>query len=120
MSSHQEKSNKTVTPVPDVTTMSDGEDKEVIDLEAVTRVVRARLEEDLAKAKTRNEEIVQKKKERADHLRKQKEDKDAAEAKKKADADAVEVKKKADEEARKKVLVQPLVSSVCLPSWGQN
>ena len=27
-------------PVPDVTTMSDGEDEEVVDLEAVTRVAR--------------------------------------------------------------------------------
>ena len=109
MSSHREKSNETMTPVPDVTTVSDGKDEEVIDLEAVTRAVRAKLKEDLAKAKTRNEEIAWKKKERADRLRKNKEDEDVAEV------------KKADEEtARKKVPVQPLVSSVCLSSWGQK
>ena len=108
MSSHQEKSNKTVMPVPDVTTMSGSEDEEVVNLEAVTQVARAKLEEDLVKAKTWNEEITRKKKEWVDHLRKKKEDEDAAEAKKKVDKEA----------ARKKVPVHPPVSSVCLSSWG--
>ena len=97
-------------PVPDVTTMSDGEDEEVINLEAVTWVARVKLEEDLAKAKMWNEEIARKNKEWADHLRKKKEDKDAVEAKKKVD----------DEAARKRVPVQPPVSLVCLSSWGRK
>ena len=120
MSLHQEKSNETMMPVPDITTVSDSKDKEVVNLEAVTQAARAKLEEDLAKEKTQNEEIAWNKKEQVDHLRKQKEDEDAAEAKKKADKEVVEAKKKADEEARKKVPVQPPVSSVCLPSWGRN
>ena len=72
MSSHQEKSKETVTPVPDVTTVSDGEDEEVIDLEAIARLVKAKLDQDLAGARAWNEGIVQKKQERADRLRKKK------------------------------------------------
>ena len=56
MSSHQEKTNKTITPVPDVTVVMDGEgeDEDVIDLEAVVRAAAAKLEKDLVEAKTRN------------------------------------------------------------------
>ena len=101
MSSHQEKSNETVTPVPDVTLVSDGEDEEVVNLEAVSRAVKAKLEEDLVKAKTRNEEIAWKKQVQAVCLavaKKNKEDEEAA-----------------DEAAKKKVPVQPPVSSfTCL------
>ena len=111
MSSHQEKSKETVTPVPDVTTMSDGKDEEVVDLEAVARLAKAKLDQDLVDARVRNEGITQKKQEQADRLRKKKEDKDAAEAQWKLDEAA---------KAVKKVPVQPLVSSVCLLSWGQK
>ena len=101
-------------PVPDVTLVSDneGEDENVVDLEAVARAATAKLEKDLADAKVQNDRIAWKKKERADCLRKKKEDKDAVEAKKKVDADVAEVTWKVDKEARKKVLVQPPVSSV--------
>ena len=61
MSTHQEKLNKTVMLVPDINLVSDGEDKEVIDLEAVARAAKVKLEEDLAKAKTQNDEIAWKK-----------------------------------------------------------
>ena len=101
MSTPQEKSNETVMPVPDVTLVSDGEDEEVVDLEAVARLAKAKLKEDFAKAKTRNEEITRKKQARADGLKKEKEDKEVAEA-----------QRKVDEAAKKKVPVQPPVSSV--------
>ena len=102
MSSHQEKTNETVTPVPDITIVTDGEgeDEVIIDLEAVARAATAKLEKDLAEAKTRNERIAQKKQEWADHLQKQKEDKDVKEAQRKLDEAA---------KAAKKVLVQPPV-----------
>ena len=111
MSSHQEKSKETVTPVPDVTTMSNGEDEEVVDLEAVTRLAKAKLDQDLADVRAQNEGVTRKKQEWADRLRKKKEDEDAA-----------EVQQKLDEatKAVKKVPVQPLVSSVCLSSWGRK
>ena len=96
--------------VPDVNLVSDGKDEEVVNLEAVARVAKVKLEEDLAKAKTWNDEITQKKKAWADRLAK----------KKKEDEEVAEAKKKADKEARKKVPVQPPVSSVCLSSWGQK
>ena len=48
MSSHQEKSKETMTPVPDVTAVSDDKDEEVVDLEAVARLVKAKLDQDLA------------------------------------------------------------------------
>ena len=102
MSSHQEKSNETVMPVPDVTTMSNGEDEEVVDLEAVTRLAKAKLDQDLVDARAQNEGIVWKKQEWADRLRKKKKEKDVAEAQQKLD-EAVK--------AVKKVPVQPLVSS---------
>ena len=38
MSTSQKQSNATVMPVPDVTLVSDGDDKEVVNLEAVARV----------------------------------------------------------------------------------
>ena len=86
MSSHQEKTNETITPVPDVTVVMDGEGKdEVVNLEAVARAAAAKLEKDLAEAKTRNKRIAQKKQERADCLRKQKEDEDTKEAQQKLD-----------------------------------
>ena len=107
MSSHQEKSNETVMPVPDVTMVMDGkgEDEDVIDLEAVAKVAMAKLEKELAEVKARNERITQKKQEWADQLKKKKEEDDAAEVKQKA---------------AKKVPVQPLVSLFCLSSWGQK
>ena len=98
MSSHQEKSNETVTPVPDVTLVSDSKDEQIVDLEAIARLAKAKLDQDLADARAWNEGITQKKQERADRLRKKKEDEDA-----------VEVQQKLDE-AAKKVPVQPLVS----------
>ena len=119
MSSHQEKSNKTMMPVPDVTLVFDGEgeDENIVDLEAVARAATAKLEKDLADANAQNERIAWKKQERADLLRKKKEDKEVAEA-----------QQKADEAAKKKVPVQPLVSSVwsvllgrkltSLPDWA--
>ena len=87
MSSHQEKSKETVTPVPDITIVSDGKDEEVIDLEAVTRLAKEKLDQDLADARVQNEGITWKKQERVDHLRKKKEDEDedAAEAQQKLD-----------------------------------
>ena len=96
-------------PVPDVTTVSDGEDEEVVDLEAVARLVKAKLDQDLADARVWNEGIARKKQEQADRLRKKKEDEDAVEAQRKLDEAA---------KAAKKFPVQPLVSSVCLSSWG--
>ena len=101
MSTHQEKPNETVTPVPDITLVSDSEDEEVVDLEAVSRAAKAKLEEDLAKAKTRNVEIAWKKQAQVDHLAK----------KKKEDKEAAEVQWNVDEAAKKKVLVPPPVSS---------
>ena len=87
MSSHQEKTNKTVTPVPDITVVTDGEgeDEVVVDLEAMERVATAKLEKDLVEAKTQNERIARKKQERVDRLWKQKEDEDAKEAQQKLD-----------------------------------
>ena len=109
MSSHQEKSKETMTPVPDVTTMSDSKDGEVVDLEAVARLAKVELDQDLADARVQNEGIARKKQEWVDCLRKKKEDEDAAEAQWKLDEAA---------KATKKVLVQPSVSLVCLSSWG--
>ena len=104
MSSHQEKTNETVSPVPDVTVLTDGEgEDEVVDLEAMARAATAKLEKDLAEAKTQNERIARKKQERADCLWKKKEDEDAKEAQWKLD-EAVK--------ARKKVPVEPLVHSI--------
>ena len=101
MSSHQEKTNKTVTPVPDITVVTDGEgEDEVVNLEAMARTAAAKLEKDLVEAKTRNERIARKKQEQADCLRKKKEDEDVAEAKQKLDEAA---------KAAKKVPVQPPV-----------
>ena len=75
MSSRQEKTNETITPVPDITVVTDSEGKdEVVDLEAVARAAAAKLERDLAEAKTRNERLAWKKQEQADRLRKQKEE----------------------------------------------
>ena len=94
MSSHQEKTNETMSPVPDVTVLTDGEgEDEVVDLEAVARVAAAKLEKDLAEVKMRNERITRKKQERADHLWKKKEDEDAKEAQRKLDEATKAVKK---------------------------
>ena len=101
MSSHQEKTNETMSPVPDVTILTDDEgEDEVIDLEAMARAATAKLEKDLAEAKTWNERITRKKQERADRLRKKKEDEDAKEAQWKLGEAA---------KAAKKVPVQPPV-----------
>ena len=112
MSTPQEKSNMAMTPVPDVTLVSDGEDEDIIDLEAVAREATAKLEKDLADMKVQNEGIARKKQEWANHQ--------AAVKKKKEDEEAVEAKWKADEEAKKKVPVLPPVSCVCLPSLVGN
>ena len=109
MSSHQEKSKETVMPVPDVTTISNTEDEEVVDLEAVARLAKAKLDQDLADVRARNEGIAWKKQEQVDRLRKKKEDEDMAEAQRKLDEAA---------KAAKRVPVQPLVSLVFLSSWG--
>ena len=110
MSSHQEKTNDTMSPVPDVTVLMDGEgEDEVVDLEAMARAAAAKLEKDLAEAKTRNERIAQKKQERADRLWKRQEDEDAKEAQRKLDEAT---------KAVKKVPVEPLVHFLfCLSSW---
>ena len=70
MSSHQEKTNDTMTPVLDVTVVMDGEggDEDVVDLEAVTRAAAAKLEKELKEAKLQNERIAWKKQEQADRL----------------------------------------------------
>ena len=111
MSLHQEKTNKTMLLVPDVTILTDGEGEDEVDLEAMARAAAAKLEKDLAEVKTRNERITWKKQERADCLRKKKEDEDAKEAQRKLD-EAVK--------ARKKVTVEPPVRSILpvfLESW---
>ena len=48
----QEKSNTTVTPIPDITMVSDSKDEEVINLEAITREAAVKLERDLADVMT--------------------------------------------------------------------
>ena len=111
MSSHQEKTNETVSPVSDVTVLTDGEGGDEVNLEAVARAATAKLEQDLVEAKTWNERIARKKQERADRLRKKKEDEDAKEAQQKLDEAA---------KARKKVPVEPPVRSILpvfLESW---
>ena len=108
MSSHQEKTNETVSPVPDVTVLTDGKgEDEVVDLEAVARAAAAKLEKDLAEAKMWNERITRKKQERVDRLQKKKEDEDAKEAQQKLDEAA---------KAAKKVPVEPPVRSFFLSS----
>ena len=99
-----------MTPVPDVSLVSDSKDEEVVDLEAMARVAKAQLEGDLVKAKTQNDEIVWKKQARVDCLAK----------KKKEDEEAAEAQWKADEATKKKVLVPPPVSVVCLPPLVGN
>ena len=110
MSTHQEKSNETVMPVPDITLVSDSEDKEVVDLEAMAQAAKVKLEEDLAKAKMWNDEIAQKKQAWADCLAK----------KKKEDEEAAEAQQKADEAAKKKVPVPTPVSVIYLPPLVGN
>ena len=60
MSSHQEKSNKTMMPVPDVTVVTDGEgeDEVIVNVEAVARVATAKLEKDLVEVKMWNKRIA--------------------------------------------------------------
>ena len=103
MSTPQEQPDVTMMPIPDVTLVSEGEgeDENIVNLEAMARAAMAKLEKDLVDVKAWNDRITWKKQEWADRLKKQKEDEEVAEA-----------KKKADEEARKKVPVQPPVSSV--------
>ena len=73
----------------------------------MARAAMAKLEKDLAEAKVWNEGIVQKKQEQANCQ--------VAAKKKKEDEAAVEVQWKADKATKKKVSVQPLVSSfACL------
>ena len=103
----QEQPNTTVMLVPDVNLVSNSKDEEIVDLEAIARLAKAKLEEDLAKVKTWNDEIAWKKPEQANCL--------AAAKKKKDDEEVAEVKWKADE-AKKKVLVPPPVSFFCLSS----
>ena len=94
-------------PVPNVTIVSDSEDEEVVDLEAITRLAKEKLDQDLADARAWNEGIARKKQEWADCLRKQKEDEDVKEAQQKLDEAT---------KAAKRVPVQPLVSLVFLLS----
>ena len=54
----QEQPNTTMTPVPDVTLVSKGEDEEIVNLEAVARAVKAKLDQDLVEAQAQNEGIV--------------------------------------------------------------
>ena len=105
MSSHQEKSKETVVSVPDVTIVSN--DKDEVDLEAVARLVKAKLDQDLVDVKVQNKRIVRKKQEWVDCLRKQKEDEDVKEAQRKLDEAT---------KATKKVPVQPPVNLVVLLS----
>ena len=89
MSTPQEKSNVTVTPVPDITLVSDSKDEDIVDLEAVAREATAKLEKDLVDAKVQNEGIAQKKQERANRqaaVKKKKEDKEVVEAKQKLES----------------------------------
>ena len=58
MSMSQEQPNTTMTPVPDVTLVSNGEDEEIVNLEAVARAVKAKLDQDLVEAQAQNEGIV--------------------------------------------------------------
>ena len=108
MSMPQEQADVTVMPAPDVTMVLDGEDEEVVNLEAIARLAMAKLAEDLAKAKTQNDEIAWKKEEWANRL--------AAAKKKKEDKEAVEAQRNSDKEAKKKVSVPPPVSFFCLSS----
>ena len=112
MSTPQEKSNATMTPVPDVTLVSDSEDKDIVDLEAVAREATAKLEKDLVDVKVWNEGIMWKKQEQVNRL--------AVAKKKKEDKESVEAQQKVDEAAKKKVLVQPPVIFICLPSLVGN
>ena len=99
-------------PVPDVTLVSDGKDENIVDLEAVARVAMAKLEKDLADMKAWNERIAWKKQEWADCL--------VVVKKKKEDEEVAEAQRKVDKGTKKKVLVQPLVSFICLPSSVRN
>ena len=114
MSTPQEQPNVTMMPVPDITLVSDGEgeDENIVDLEAVARAAMAKLEKDLADAKVRNERIMRKKQEWAVHQ--------AVVKKKKEDEEAAEAQQKADKAAKKKVPVQPPASFICLPSSVGN
>ena len=83
MSTPQAQPNTTMTPVPDVTQVSDGKDEEVVDLEAMARAAMAKLVKDLVEAKAWNEGIMQKKQEQANcqaAVKRKKEDEEAVEA----------------------------------------
>ena len=92
----QEQPNATMMPIPDVTLVSDGEDEDIVDLEAMARAATAKLEKDLAEAKAWNKGIAQKKQEWVNHQ--------AVAKKKKEDEEAAEAKWKVDKDAKKKVL----------------
>ena len=63
MSTSQEQSNVTVMLAPDATMVLDGKDEEIVDLEAVAREAKAKLDKDLVEAKVRNDGIAWKKQE---------------------------------------------------------
>ena len=63
MSMPQETLNVTMMPVPDADMVSDGEDEQVVNLEAVAREAKEKLKKDLADTKAWNDEIMQKKQE---------------------------------------------------------
>ena len=65
MSMPQKQPNATMMPVPDITLVSNSEDEDIVDLDAVARAAMAKLEKDLAEAKVWNEGIAWKKQERA-------------------------------------------------------
>ena len=109
MSTSQKKSNVTVMPVPDITLVSDSEDKEVVDLEAIARVATVKLEKDLVEAKVQNDRIMQKKQEWANQL--------AVVKKKKEDKEAAEAHRKVYKDAKKRGSVQPPVSFLACLLW---
>ena len=88
--------------------VSDGEDKQIVDLDAIAREAQVKLEKDLADTKAWNDKIAQKKQQHADQKkeveRQHQEDVDKKVAR-------LVVKEKADEATKKKGSVQPPVVS---------
>ena len=64
----QEQSNTTMMPAADVTMVLDGEDEAIMDLGAITREVKVKLDKDLVEAKAWNDGIMWKKQEWANQL----------------------------------------------------
>ena len=123
MSTSQEQLNATMMPVPDVTQVSDGEDEEVVDLEAMARAVMAKLEKDLVEAKARNEGIIWKKQEWANcqAAAKKKEDEEVAEAQWKVDEAAKKSEKGLGAASGKFCLSSPVVQKLTwFPVWSQD